>query len=112
MAKRKIQTRKQRSATRGHIVKPKPKKIVAEQVGDVLGNGAEKVVTPEEASYMQDTREPEIPMETLEESVKRLEAEELASAKEQAESEREILEPEPFNPKKLVADLLKKKDGV
>ena len=60
MAKRKIQKQKQHEATKKLAKQPKKeKKITADQKEDVTGNNSEKVVTPEEKAYVEDTRKPE-----------------------------------------------------
>lgn len=80
MAKRKKQTRKQWIATQK---KSKNKKIVATQARDRANNNLE----PTPPSRSEDR---EIPMQTLEENVKQLETKKS------------------FDPKSLVADILKK----
>ena len=60
MAKRKIQKRRQHEATK-KLAKQlrEEKKVMADQKEDVVGNNGEKVVTPEEKAYVEDTRKPE-----------------------------------------------------
>ncbi len=122
MAKRKTQTRKRKVATRGHINKPKKKvkKIVATQDGDEANNNLEQSPPTVNEDAQKDAAM--LGLGEVPEEIKILEAEELASAKGQGESELEALEPvldfttdepgEPFDPKKLIADMLKKKHGA
>jgi len=73
--KKRAKTKKQLAEKRNQDMKPK--RVLADQAKDVVGNGAERVITPEEKSYIEDTRKPE---------------------------------PEkPFDPKSVVADILKKR---
>uniref|UniRef100_A0A6M3KMK7 Uncharacterized protein n=1 Tax=viral metagenome TaxID=1070528 RepID=A0A6M3KMK7_9ZZZZ len=85
-------------------------KIVADQKEDVVGNNGERVVTPEEMAYMEDTRKAE--SEPTREQLEKFEADELEAAKKQYESESMVdAETVPFDPKSVLNKYLKK-DGV
>lgn len=79
--------------------KKKVEKLLAVQEDAELGNNAE----PLPPNVNEDAnKDAEIPVETMEENVKRLEATKVAQK----------LVEEPFDPQKLIADMLKKKDGA
>lgn len=82
------------------------KKKKDEEVAEVLAtNGAE----PEPPKVDEDAGK-DIPMETLEENVRRMEAEKEEIEDEAADLQLEIdTEPKPFDPKSLIANILKKK---
>ena len=89
---RQAKIRKREEEERNHTKNLGRKKVLASQPTDVLGNGAE----PAPPKINEDA---EIPMETMEENVKRLEAD-------------KELETKPFDPMSVVANVLKKKNGA
>ena len=63
-SKKRVQEWKQFKATRKLVKLPKKEeKIAADQKEDVVGNNGEKVVTPEEKAYVENTGEPEPELE-------------------------------------------------
>lgn len=96
MAKKRVQ-KKHKMVAPANKCAPKVKKVkkvMADQETDVIGNGAERVVTPEEMSYVEDTRKPEIEI--------------IGTPTPDAATEQYFTPPEPFDAKKLIDDILKK----
>ena len=94
----------------------KRRKIVADQKEDVIGNNAEKVTTPEEMAYIEDTQKPDVTETTCcicgEPNVDGKEHEECMDREAMlVDVERRTPNEPPaesFDPKKLIADALKK----
>ena len=112
MSKRKAQTRKQKVATSGQKDSKAKKKLnrmmvtkltPPEEQEPELGNNGEPL-SPTVNEDAQKDAEMGIAMETMEESIKRLEA--AKTVKKPLEDEK------PFDPLSVVANILKKKDGV